>query len=167
MATAQDYLGNTKWVEKMKQGFTFHDRNKNGYLSEGEFLLWVDNLKQALNPDPQDVERLRASCLKLSAVLGAKPGGKLSQDEFLKGAAEFAANKESHKVLDEMEEAYYAVMDINKDGKLSLEEYIKVGEAGKMSAEMAKVKFDTMDKNHNGKIDVKDVIAIGHKFWFE
>ena len=50
---------------------------------------------------------------------------------------------------------------------LSLEEYIKVGEAGKMSAEMAKVKFDTMDKNHNGKIDVKDVIAIGHKFWFE
>ena len=39
------------------------DRNKNGYLSEGDHLLWVDSLKQALNPDPQDVERLRASCL--------------------------------------------------------------------------------------------------------
>ena len=129
-------------------------------------MLWVDALK-TMNPDPQDIEKLRASSLKLAAALGAKPGVQLSQEEFLKGAAEFAANKESRKLLDEMGEAYYAVMDINKDGKLTLEEYTKVAEASNMPAESVKFYFDAMDKNHNGKIEVMEVVAMGHKFWFE
>ena len=166
--TAEQYLASPKWVQKMKLNFTVLDRNKNGYLSQEDYMAWVETLKKVLNPNPQDVENLRAGYVKLASALGAKPGVQLTEEQFLKGSAEFAGNREeSRKLLDEIGKATYAVMDTNKDGKLSLEEYTKVCEASNMKAEFAKFMFDKIDKNHDGKVEVKELIAMGDKFWFD
>ena len=137
MATADDYLKSPKWVEKFKRHFTMIDRNKNGYLSMEDYMAWPDTLKKVLSPDPQDVERLRQEYVKLATALGAKPGAQLTQEQFLKATAEFLAqltqeqflkataeflancNEERRKILDDMSEATYAVME-NKDVQTQL-----------------------------------------------
>ena len=169
MATADDYLKSPKWVEKFKRHFTMIDRNKNGYLSMEDYMAWPDTLKKVLSPDPQDVERLRQEYVKLATALGAKPGAQLTQEQFLKATAEFLANcnEERRKILDDMSEATYAVMDTNKDGKLSLEEYSKVCVAQGQTAELAEFVFKGIDKNHNGTIELKELLAWQDKFLFD
>lgn len=168
MATPEQYLASPKWVDKMTKNFTVLDRNKNGYLSQEDYLAWVDTLNEVLKPDPKDLEQLRDGYVKLAAALGAKPGVQLTKDQYLRGAAEFAANQEeSRKLLAEMEKANFAVMDTNKDGTISLEEYTKICEASKMGAEVAKFTFDAIDKNHDGKVQLKELYAMGDRFWFD
>ena len=91
-------------------------------------MAWAETLKKVLNPDPQNVERLREGHMKLAAALGAGPGAQLTQEQYLKAMAEFVANcnEERHKLIDDLWEATCAVMDANKNGKISLEEYTKV-----------------------------------------
>ena len=151
----------------MKANFTVLDRNKNGFLALEDWMAWVDTLNKVLKPDPQDLEKLRDGYVKLASALGAKPGVQLTQDQYLKGAAEFASNQEeSRKLLAETEKATLVIMDTNKDGTISLEEYTKICEASKMGAEVAKFTFDAIDKNHNGKVELKELSAMGDRFWF-
>ena len=169
MATTDDYLKSPKWVEKLKQNFTILDRNKNGYLSQEDYMAWVETLKKVLNPDPQNVERLREGYVKLAAALGAGPGAQLTQEQYLKATAEFVANcnEERRKLLDDLWEATYVVMDTNKDGKISLEEYTKVCVANNQTAEVAEFVFKAIDKNHNGTVELKELIASHERFLFD
>ena len=57
----------------------------------------------------------REGHMKLAAALGAGPGAQLTQEQYLKAMAEFVANcyEERRKLLDDLWEATYAVMDTN------------------------------------------------------
>ena len=107
--------------------------------------------------------------MKLAAALGAGPGAQLTQEQYLKAMAEFVANcnEERRKFIRLVGSQAYAVMDTNKDGKISLEEYTKVCVANKQTAEVAEFVFKAIDKNHNGTVELKELIASYERFLFD
>ena len=136
MPTEQEFLRNKEWVQKMKEHFTTLDRNKNGFLSQEDWILWVNNLKVILGMTEEKLKTVREVYIKLASLLGAKPGVRLTEEEFMKTAAKFAANeKESRACLKEVNEAMFDVLDTNKDGTISLEEYTKLLESYNMDPE--------------------------------
>ena len=169
MPTEQEFLGSDKWVKKVKDHFTTTlDKNKNGYLSQEDWLLWLDdNFKSILGIGEEKLKQVREVHLKLASLLGAKPGVQLTPEEFVKGAAKFAANEaESRACLKEVNEIMFDVLDTNKDGTVNLEEYAKLLQTYNMAPELAKPLFDSIDANHNGKIEVKELFEVTNKFWF-
>lgn len=168
MATEQKYLENENWIKKMKQQFDGFDKNKNGFLSQDDWIAWVNNLKTVLKVSDEKVKEIRELHLRYASLLGAvRPGVQVTQDEFIKAAAKFAANeKESKALLAEMNRAMFDVLDTNKDGTVSLTEYSKLLESQGMDPGVAKTVFDSVDANHNGKIEVKELFALSEKFWF-
>lgn len=149
----------------MKEHFVILDRNKNGYLSQGDWTLWVDNLKKVIKMTPEEEATLRDCHVRLAAKLGATdPGVQVSEEEYLKNAAAFAASNDT-AFLAEINKAWYHVLDINDDGAISLDEYIKVMEACNMNAETAKTIFQFADKNNDGRIQIREMEALGEKFW--
>ena len=104
------------------------DTNKNGFLSQGDWTLWVDNIKDAMKISPEDEAALRDAHVQLAVELGAtEPGVQVPQEEFLKNAATFAASGDKIKTfLAELTQIWYRVLDMNHDGFISRDEFHKV-----------------------------------------
>ena len=61
--------------------FTVLDRNKNGFLSQEDWTLWVDNLKKIIMMKPDEEKKLRDIHVKFASLLGATgPGVQVKQD---------------------------------------------------------------------------------------
>jgi len=59
------------------------------------------------------------------------------------------------------------VLDANKDGILSLEEYTKPLKSCNITdPEIAKAVFNSVDLNHDGKIEVTELYEVNDRFWF-
>lgn len=167
MATEQDYLGSEEWVKKMREQFKVLDRNKNGFLSQDDWAMWADKVTKVLKMDEEKEKKLREVHIKFASLLGAKPGVQVSEDEYLKAVAKFAANQgESKAFLAEVNQAMFDAFDTNQDGTIGLEEYTKLMECYNRGPEVAKAVFDSIDANHNGRIEVKELVAAAEKFWF-
>ena len=168
MPTEQEFLGNKEWVKKIKEHFIYLDINKNGFLSQEDWILMVDNLKVILGMAEEKLKTVREVHIKLASLLGAKPGVQLTEEEFVKTAAKFAANeKESRASLKEVTNALFDVLDTNKDGILSLDEYTKLLQSCNITdPEIAKAVFNSIDANHDEKIEIKELYELSDKFWF-
>ena len=168
MPSEQEFLGNKEWVKKIKEHFTYLDTNKNGFLSQEDWILMVDNLKGILGMAEEKLKTVREVHIKLASRLGAKPGVQLTEEEFVKTAAKFAVNEdESRACLKEVTDALFDVLDTNRDGTLSLVEYTKLLQSCNITdPEIAKAIFDSIDANHDGMIQIKELYDLSDKFWF-
>lgn len=166
--TAADFLANEKWTKQMRDYFVVMDKNKNGLWSQEDWTIWIDNLKKTVEMGATEEAKLRAVHGKFGAKLGATgPGVQLTQDQFVKAVAGFSSKKEENiALINEVNQAWFDVVDTNDDGTISLSEYTKILEACNMTADVAKIVFDSIDKNNNGKIEMEELLAVSHKFWF-
>lgn len=61
----------------------------------------------------------------------------------------------------------FNVLDTNKDGTLSLEEYTKLLQSCNITdPEIAKAVFNGVDINNDGKIEIMELYEVSDKFWF-
>ena len=168
MPTEQEFLKNKEWMKKIKEHFTYLDTNKNGFLSQEDWILMVDNLKAILGMEEEKFKTVKEVHIKLASRLGATPGVQLTPEEFIKTAAKFAANEyESRACLKEVTDALFDVLDTNRNGTISLTEYTKLLQSCNIAdPEIAKAVFDSMDPNHDGKIQITELYDLSDKFWF-
>ena len=158
-----------RWVKRMRDIFEHLDFNKNGYLSVEDWTIWIDNIQRDINPDPALVEILRQKMTEYCAGIGLTPGVQLTQDEFVEKFANFAAAEKARHdrgeqpLLFKLNEAWYDVVDINRNGSLSLEEYSKVMSACNFAASSA---FMVLDKNRDGRVERSELNEQQYKFWF-
>ena len=168
MPTEQEFLGSKEWVKKIKEHFIYLDINKNGFVSQEDWTLMVDNLRAILGMAEEELKTVREAHIKLASRLGAKPGVELTEEEFVKSAAKFAANeKDSRACLKEVTDALFEVLDTNKDGSLRLEEYTQLLQSCNIAdPEIAKAVFNSVDLNRDGKIEVTELYEVSDRFWF-
>ena len=168
MPTEQEFLENREWVMKIKEHFTYLDTNKNGFLSVKDWILMVDNLKAILGMAEEKFKTVREGHIKLASRLGAKPGVQLTEEDFVKTAAKFAANEdESRACLKEVSDALFDVLDTNRDGTISLVEYTKLLQSCNVEdPEIAKAVFSSVDTDRDGKIQIQEFYDVSEKFWF-
>ena len=168
MPTAEEFLASTKWVQKVVQHFHILDANKNGFLTQGDCTVMVTNIKKYIELSAENEAKLLRLLVEQCARLGVPdPDTRLSQEEYVKAAANFASKEEENRpFVVEINQAWFDVLDTNEDGTISLEEYTKCIQASNFPPEAAKALFDSIDKNHNGKIEVKELISQHVNFWF-
>ena len=164
MATADDYLKNAGWVQRTGQRFDMLDVNKNGTIELADFQAPMEKIINEVKPDAAVLEKYRAIASKFTEAMGIGAGKKLNKDEFTKNAAAIAVAESAKKakgektVFDELDNACYDIVDKNKDGFVTLNEFLVVMKATGVDAKMAEEKFKKLDANGNGKIERQELI---------
>ena len=98
---------------------------------------------------------------------------RVSKDDWLKKVAEMAATDQERikrgeePLLARTTGTFFDVMDTNKDGFVTLEDFkLGYGAIG-WDAAGAEQTFKAVDKNNTGKVGRKDMIESAHEFWYK
>ena len=123
--------------------------------------------------DPVIVQKLREFIREFWGTgVGLKQGVKLTKEQFVDNIAAFAAlekarhDKGETPMIFKMCDVLYDVVDTNRDGFLSLQEYEKSLAASGFDADTAKFVFNTINTNHDGKISREELRQHNLGFWF-
>ena len=171
-AKPEDYLKNEKWVKRIEGVFALQDTNKNGYLSKEEWFAVGKRLAEAVPDRPEELARYREVVDEFSNEFGMTDGVKVDKEKYVQLAAVFAAKqmnavmKGEESSVVKLDNAMFDMVDHNRDGTISWEEYKTVMGANYISEEAARAGFDMLDKNKNGKIERKEFTANTVKFWY-
>ncbi|XP_028392505.1 obelin-like [Dendronephthya gigantea] len=168
----QDLTKNKNWVKKMEEYFDAVDLNKNGYLTVEEILKWSDNMKELCSVSDDESENLQ-KCLKdFYGAAGLLPGKQVTKEEFIEGVshlseAELERKKNGEETLMEsLCNAFYNVMDLNDDGKITLNEVKTIMKACNMTEDEAEKWFNLADKNKNGVVETHELTKAEFESWF-
>ena len=171
MATTQDYLKNAKWVVRCVGWFNTLDTDKNGYVSRENYLAKVDNLAKARPGNPDAIAKLRKVTNEFTEELGLTEGVKVAEQKYLEITARMVVDEVARMKKGEMtsfekyNNALYDVVDKNRDGRLTFEEFKVVSKSLGFDESTPKATFDLLDKNKDGTIDRKEFIGAHIKFW--
>ena len=174
--SADDYMKNAVWVNRIRGFFTRMDQNKNGFIEAADFEILLNNLaRETKQADPKVHEKLRKVLMEKHIVaMGITPGKKLTKEEYVKNMAKMAAVEHGKRMrgeklsLAEVNDAMYDVMDTNRDGTVSLGEFTTVMKiAYSCDDKEAEATFRRMDTNKNGKLEREELTDYELKFWFD
>ena len=169
---ADKYLQNEDWVRRMQERFVHLDTNKNGYLEMADWELWMKNIEKATNATPDLISKVRQAVHEFCAGIGITEGKRLSKEDFITAFAAFAvaerARKESGEepLLHKLYNAYYDVVDVNKDGYVTLAEFRTVMKACNYDVQTINATFTRIDADISGKIERKELNDYEFELWF-
>ena len=178
MATAQDFLNSKSWCHNMEEYvFKKADLNKDGHIcsedrgvARGRFR---DFALKKQRVDERALEAHEAATKELESAYGTG-SDRVSKDDWLKKLAEVAAadleriKKGEEPVLTKHAGPFFDVMDSDKDGFITLEDfklgYVSVAGFDAATAEKA---FKGFDKTNCGKIGREVFAKAGRDFWYK
>ena len=172
MATTKDYLENAKWIKRIDEFFHQLDVTKDGYISEEDYLIPIDNIAKVVTDRPEMITKVRKAMLEFTkaiGITGSMKVGKPKYRELIAGmaVAEVARLKRGEKtLLDIYIDALFDVVDKNHDGYLTWDEYKVMMVAANFGEDAAKATFALMDQDKNEKIDRKEFHRANFNFWF-
>ena len=174
--SADDYMKNAAWVNRIQGFFTRVDQNKNGLIEAADFEVMLNNLaREVKQADPKVHDNFRRILMdKHIVAMGITSGKKLTKEEYVKNMAKMAAVEHGKRIrgeklsLAEVNDAMYDLMDVNHDGTVSLDEFTTVMKvAYGCDAKEAEATFRRMDTNKNGKLERNELTDYELKFWFD
>lgn len=171
MATVEDYLNNAKWVKRIGELFDRVDRNKDGYISQEDWLRFPDELAKVVPDRPAENAKFRELMMEVAREMGFPEGVTLDKQKFIELAAAMMVvqvgkiKRGEQPLTEKVDQASFDVVDRNHDGNITWDEYQLLAKTGHLGEDAAKAAFDFLDRNKNGKIDRKDWAAAGTQFW--
>lgn len=174
MATAEEFLQNPAWIERLEEAFVRLDTKKNGYLTLEDWELWVDNIDREIKPAPHSVAALRDRTVEYCAAIGIVRGSRFTKEQFIKKFAALAVVERGKKlrgeetILHKVNNAWFDVVDTNHDGHVTFDQCRAIMKACNQlyDPSTADELLESIDKNKNGKIERADLIDTEFKFWF-
>ena len=169
--TVQSYLNNSKWIERMEEGFQQFDYDNNGFLSRENWLKPIENLKNAIPDRPGMVAKVQTAIEEFLDVFGLVEGVKVDKKQFIEiTAVHSLAEAERYRkgeltYVEKINHALFDAADRDSTGYLSLDEYKVASIAFNFDEEAAQFCFDMLDKDKAGKIDKKAFADADVKFW--
>ena len=163
---ASAFLSSSQWVKRMEEFFDQSDYDESGDLSIEDFYVWIQNIKEEVNPDTILLEKLRKAATDYWETAGMKPGLRFNKKDFVEMMANYMASSEVKKFFIEYINAAFDAVDTNHDGYLSLDEYKKFLKASNFDDNAADIAFQIVDKNNDGRILRKELIDFNYDFWF-
>lgn len=125
---AVDLTKNPVWVSRMGANFDTVDADKTGTVDIDEFLQWAENMRDLCKATDAEMTNLREQLKKFWGATGLKPGIEMTKEKFLQGLnslaqGELDRKRKGEKTLHEqLNNAFFDVMDINNDGTVTLDE---------------------------------------------
>ena len=176
MSTTQDFLSSKSWCHKMEEiVFKKADVDGDGYISpedrksaESRFCDYAQ--KQGV--DKTALEAYKAATEEIESAFG-KSADRVSKDDWLKRVAEMVAadvekiKKGEEPLLVRKAGPLFDVMDANKDGFISLEDFklgcIAIG----WDAVSAEYAFKFLDSTNSGKVSREDYLKSSQDVWYK
>ena len=157
---------------KMRTGFTYHDVDGDGYITEKDFVNWAKEMDK-LFPNMSE-EQKKTLQIKQSRVWGELLDGKGKGPDYKVTESMYieklfnAVSKEGaeDKMRKEWRDAF-EVMDLNQDGVITKNEHRLFFEARKnIDPNGAIVAFSAIDQDMDGKITCDEYVNAGVEFFF-
>ena len=169
---ADKYLSNDAWKKRIEQLFDVADVNKDGYLEAADLELWVDNIARATNAKPVLVDKLRQCMREYCTAVGLTPGKRSTREQYIRDFAAFANAERLKKERGEelsshkLNNAWYDVVDTNRDKTVTLDEYRTVMGACNFPESAADAMFKLIDKDNDKKISRSEIREYEFKVYF-
>nr|WNS50099.1 obelin-like protein [Halisarca dujardinii] len=170
---ADDFLKNEDWVQRMNEKFMWLDTNKNGSLEVDDWKDWVQSIERATNASEDLISKVQRAVDEFCIAIGVTPGKSLSKEQFIREFATFAAAERAIKerggqpILYKLYGAIYDVIDMNKDGYVTLSEYKAVMKACNYDMNEIFKTFCQMDSDISGKIDRQEMAEYQYRTWID
>ena len=158
-------------LRKMRTCIKRFDTDKDGYYTIEDVELMSERLKEYGKLTEEQADRARQAFMKYGEMSGLlKPGKKIPVEELAQKASEvmLSMSADEHKaMLHATHEIMFDVIDLNKDGHISLEEYkVHFRVLGvNVSDEEVVHTFNTIDTDKNGEISREEFIAASDDFY--
>ena len=171
MPTAADYLADAAWKKKWDDLFHVFDANKNGVVQLADVLIVIDRYRTNTTCSPEHLDALKAVLLEFATAMGiANAETKLDKTVWLQNAAAFcetdaAKLQKGETIFHKMNNASFDVVDKNRDGYISWEEFQVKMKAWNLE-DAARAAFDNSDKNEDGKLSRKEYIESSVKHFY-
>lgn len=172
MATSVDLTQNEMWVNRMGEYFDSLDLDKDGYLTLDEMLQWAENMRILCKASNLEMTNLHTQLRQFWGAVGLRPGVKMEKHAFIQGVNRLAQDELERKrtgqttLHEQLNNAFFDVMDINNDGTVSLDELKIMMKACNMDPSGAESWFNAADYNEDGKIARQELNRCEFDFWF-
>jgi Ca2+-binding EF-hand superfamily protein len=164
--TAEDFLSSKSWCYKM-EAFVFKkaDIDGDGYISEEDRKSSQTRFMDYAQKQGVDKTALEANNAATESYISTFGTGsdRVSREDWLKRVAEIAAadqeriKRGEEPILVKNAGPFFDVMDTDKDGSISLEDFkLGYGAIG-WDAVSAEYAFKALDKNNSGKIGREEI----------
>ena len=175
MSTPQDFLNSKAWCYKMEE-FVFKksDIDGDGYISPEDkkaYQARFMDYAQKQSVDETTFEAHKAATEELMSAYGTE-SDRVSKEDWLKKVAELAAadlegiKKGEEPLLVKTSCLMFDIMDTDKDGFITLEDfklgYVAIG----WDAVSAEYAFKFLDKTSSGKISREEFLKPSTDFWY-
>ena len=174
--TVEDFLTSKTWCYKMEMiAFKKADIDGDGFISEEDRKISESRFMkyaQEQNVDKKAMEANKAATESYINTFGTG-SDRISKEGWLKKVAEIAAadqekiKRGEEPLLPKTARTFFDVMDSNKDGFISLEDFKLGYVATGWDAVSAEQAFRAMDKNSSGRIGREDMIKTARDFWYK
>ena len=159
---ATSFTDSPAWIQRMKMRFDLLDADKNGILGNADIALVAKNIATYRNEGP-DAEKHYFKTLQ-SITLAEEQG--VTEKEFIEQAKKFVSQPDAKEHVKELADMVFEVVDANKDGVISYEEYSHFYKAFDASQEMIDTFFKAADTNEDGVVDPLETQQSYMKYFF-
>ena len=150
------------WIKKMKIRFAFLDVDKNGVVDTDDVAIVAKNLAAYRNQG-SDEEKHYFKVIKAISLVDEKG---FTVEEFIERAKKFVFEPDAKERVKVLVDAMFALMDANKDGLISYEEFFHFYKSFNAEKEAIDMFFKDADANGDGIIDYSETYETAVKFYF-
>lgn len=173
MSTKQQLIDDSVWVSRMGKYFDVIDKERNGVITIDKVQQWATNMEKLCQPSAGEMVNLRAQLYNFWGEIGLKKGTLMSKKEFIEGVnriscAEIERSKAGYvTLLDNLNNAFFDVIDQDKNNVLTMEELQYIMAAATKKTKDADKWMKQADSDSNGDIEREEFFNSERKFWYK
>jgi len=157
------------WIRKMK---TFHDRidaDRDGLLTEKDFILMAERFSKVGNLDEKGAQEIKEYFINEIWIkyFKSSTGGDSSTADDLIENLKRHGKKSILATTYDIHSRYFNAIDTNKDGVIRMSEFSVYSSILGYDSQYTKEAFDSLDVDHDGVISRDEFISGGNDFFNE
>ena len=156
------FTDSPKWTKKMKWRFALLDVDKSGVVNNTDLAIVAKNLATYRNEGP-DEEKHYFKVIQATSLVDEKG---VTEEEFIERAKKFVSQPDSKERVKVLVDSVFNIMDANKDGVISYEEFLQFHKSLNIEQEAIDMLFNVADVNGDGVIDYQETYESFVKFYF-